>query len=874
VLRAIFSFFIILFSLGLQAAHLKGGYIEYEYVGPTPNKPGFTNYEITVYQYLDCNSAGGQIDETITLGLFYNNTNTYKRSYDIRLSGTNIIEKKSFVCIDNPPVVCYRIDSYNDVIEVENSTSGYTLSVQRCCRIPGINNVFNSSNTGVAYTVKLYPSATGTGFLNNSSPIFSQEDTALVCANNGFTFPFKATDSEDDSLVYRFSAGLNTPSREAKPNPPFPPPFPDLLYVSGFNAEQPLGSKVTINSNTGIISGIAPAVSGDYVVAVEVDEYRNGIKIAETRKELHIAVGNCNIPRAILPENITNCNDFNVLFENQSAASGINSYYWDFGDTKSTKDTSTSARPLFTYSDTGVYKAKLIVNPGGVCPDSMVTDVRIFPGFTADFDLKGVCNQLPYQFTDLSKTTYGVISKYKWDFGDPSVTSDTSNIKNPVFTYGNVNTYDVMLVVSSSKGCVDTIIKPVSVSDKPVIDLAFRDTVICIKDSLRLIASGPGNYSWSPAVNIINPATPTPVVFPKTNTTYFVELNNSDCIARDSVKVRVVSSITVNAGNDTTICRGDVITLSGLSDANVLLWSPATGLSNSNIKNPLATVTNNSITYTVNASLGSCLAADAITITTQPYPVLNAGADTVICFGQGATLRGSSNATLLQWQPSGRVANSTSAVTATSITSTQSFILTARFNSGCTKPVSDTVLVSVIPKITVSAGNDTTLVVGQSLALNGVTNATNYNWSPLTGLNTQIGINPVLTVSPDMVSSSSNLLKYTLTASVNQGCSASDEIIIRIFNKPSIYVPTGFTPNSDGLNDVIRPVLAGIKFFDYFRVYNRYGQLVFETTTPGKGWNGTINGQPQASGTYVYECRATDYTGQKTITKGNFVLIR
>ncbi|MES2647668.1 MAG: PKD domain-containing protein [Bacteroidota bacterium] len=874
MLRAILLFFIIFLSYTLKAAHLKGGYIEYEYLGASLNKPGFTSYNVTVFQYLDCNSAGGQIDESIILGVFNISDNSLKTSFDIGLSGSSIIQKQSFVCIDNPPVVCYRIDSYNAVIDVENSAAGYILSVQRCCRIPGINNVFNSSNTGVTYTIKLYPSASGNGFMSNSSPIFSQEDTALVCANNGFTFPFKAVDPDGDSLVYRFSAGLNTPSREAKPNPPLVPPFPNLSYVSGFNAGQPLGNKVTINRNTGIISGIAPSAAGDYVVAVEVDEYRNGIKIAETRKELHLAVGNCNIPRAILPDNITNCNDFNVLFENQSAASGINSYFWDFGDSKSLADTSSAARPTYVYSDTGVYKAKLIVNPGGVCPDSMVTDVRIFPGFSADFDLKGVCNQLPYQFTDLSKTTYGVIDKYRWDFGESSITTDTSNIKNPVYTYNNVNTYQVTLVVSSSKGCMDTVTKSVSVSDKPVINLAFRDTVICIKDSLQLIASGPGNYSWSPATNMINPTSATPVVFPKTSTIYFVELNNSDCIARDSVKVRVVSSIAVNAGNDTTICRGDFINLFAVSDANVLQWTPATGLDSTNIKNPRAAVTGNSITYTVNASLGSCLASDAITILTQPYPVVNAGVDTIICFGQGATLKGSSTATLLQWQPSNKVANSTSAVTATSITSSQSFILTARFNSGCTKPVSDTVLVNVIPKITVSAGNDTTLVVGETMILNGTTNATNFNWSPATGLNNQSAINPVLVVSPDMVTPFSQYLKYTITASVNQGCSASDDIIIRIFDKPSIFVPSGFTPNTDGLNDVIRPILAGIKTFDYFRVYNRYGQLVFETKTPGAGWNGSIKGQPQSSGAYVYECRATDYTGQKRITKGNFVLIR
>ena len=870
------SLFIVLFfiisPLWLIAAHLKGGYIEYEYLGPTPSRPGFSKFKITVYQYLDCNSAGGQIDEDITIGIFNAVTNVFSSSISIPKTNTNIIQKQSFVCIDNPPVVCYRIDSYSTTQDLQNNPDGYILSVQRCCRIPGINNVFNSSNTGVTYTVKLYPNISRNGFIVNSSPIFSQEDTALVCARNGFTFPFKASDPDEDSLVYRFTSGLNTPSREAKPDPPLNPPFPNLTYVSGYNAGQPLGSSVTINPNTGIISGIAPDKAGDYVVAVAIDEYRRGVKISETRKELHLAVGNCNIPRAVLPDNITNCKDFTILFENQSMGSGINSYFWDFGVAGSNTDTSSLPRPSFTYPDTGVYRAKLVVNPGGFCPDSMATDVRIFPGFTVDFDQKGICSQLPYQFTDASKTTYGVIKDYRWNFGD-STGIDTSNTKNPVYSFKTANTYQVTLVASTSKGCVDSATKPVVVSDKPSINLAFRDTLICVSDNVQLLANGAGNYSWSPNINMINPNSASPVVSPKTDITYIVDLNNNSCIAKDSVRVRVVSFITISAGNDTTICRGDPTQLNTITQGTKFQWSPVTGLDNSTIKNPVATVTSPSATYAVIANLGSCQAIDSIKILTQPYPVLNAGNDTAICFGQPVTLRGSSNAAILRWQPANQVQNPGSAITKATPPGTQAFILTGNFTTGCIKPATDTVLITVIPRIEVFAGNDTALVAGQSLTLNAAANATSFSWSPPTGLTNTAILKPELFISPDMATGS-QYLRYTLTATVTQGCSATDDILIRVFKLPSIYVPTGFTPNSDGLNDVIRPVLAGIKQYDYFRVYNRYGQLIFETKSPGAGWNGTINGQPQATGGYVYDCRGTDFTGKKIQVKGNFVLIR
>jgi gliding motility-associated-like protein len=861
--------------LWLLAAHLKGGYIEYKYIGPTPGQPGFKRYLITVYQYLDCASAGGQIDENVFLGVFNSTTNQILYTTIVPLGATKIIQKRSFDCIENPPVVCYRIDSYSTIEDFQDNSTGYTLSVQRCCRIAGINNVANSSNTGVTYTIKINASSTGGTLLMNSSPIFSQSDTALVCAKNGFTFPFKATDPDNDSLVYSFTAGLNTPTREAKPNPPFNPPFPELTYAGQGESDQPMGATVGINSYSGIISGIAPAQAGDYVVAVLVGEYRNGVKVAETRKEIHITVGNCNVPRATLPANIINCNDFQVLFENQSYAPGINSYYWEFGVPGMTSDTSTLPKPNFTYPDTGVFKAKLVVNRGGACPDSTVTDVKIFPGFSADFSYLGVCRLLPYQFKDESKTAYGTVNSWRWNFGDPASIIDTSIIQHPAYTYQTNNTYQVSLIASSSKGCIDTVTKQVIIVDKPSVNLAFRDTLICKSDSVQLQATGPGNYSWTPGINIINASTASPIVFPKATTVYHVTLDNAGCNAFDSVRVSVVDFITVDAGPDTIVCRGDGTQLLVRGEGRKFLWSPATFLNDPTSQTPVATIQSNGITYTVNASLGSCTGKDAITIVTSPYPFVVAGSDTTVCFGQPALLHGSTNAPVYHWTPARLVENSNSLETTGHPESTQLFVLTANNTTGCTKPVTDTVLVNVIPQITVFAGNDTAITTDQPLQLNATTSASSYRWSPSTGLNNPDILNPVILITRELAASAGEYLHYVLTVTASQGCTSSDEIVVRLFKtRPSIFIPSGFTPNGDGKNDIIRPVLAGIKLLDYFRIYNRYGQLIFETRTPGAGWDGTLKGQPQQTGTFVYNCRATDYLGNKAEAKGTFVLIR
>jgi gliding motility-associated-like protein len=390
-----------------------------------------------------------------------------------------------------------------------------------------------------------------------------------------------------------------------------------------------------------------------------------------------------------------------------------------------------------------------------------------------------------------------------------------------------------------------------------------------------LLANGTGNFEWTPSYNILNSKTATPVVYPKITTTYYAELNNRGCIARDSVKVNIVDFISANAGRDTAICLGDPVSLNVITQGSKYKWSPSSGLSNDALQNPVALISQPFITYHVVTNLGSCMGEDFITITTSPYPQVNAGNDTIICFSEKAFLNGSSNASSVTWQPQGSVQFPSSVVTMATPSASTQFILTGRFNSGCLKPVSDSVFVKVIPQIKVNAGRDTSMVTGQPIQLNGSTDGIVFAWSPATGLSNSNILNPLLQINQDIAGSMPEYLRYTLTASVAEGCSASDEIVLRLFKSgPMIYVPSGFTPNSDGKNDILRPILAGMKQLEYFKVYDRYGQIVFDTKTPGAGWNGIIKGQPAASGAYVYNCGAIDYTGKPVTAKGSFVLIR
>lgn len=850
------------------SAHLKGGWIYYEALGPG-SAAGTIKYKITVKQYLDCNSTVNQIDTDVILGIF--GTSFFQRVV-IPNSGNEIMRKGTFnPCISPAPNVCYRIDSYTTQVDLPVSAAGYTLAVQRCCRVAGIINVPASSTIGVTYSTTIPGNINGASYAQNNSPQFAQKDTAVVCYNGNFTFDFSAVDGDKDSLVYSFCEGLiggGTGANGARPDPPTNPPYTPVNYGPSFSGSSPMGQGVTINSSTGLISGVAPSQAGDYVVAVCATEFRNGVKIGETKKEIHITVANCSLSAAELKPSYITCDGFTLTFSNESTSPLVNSYRWEFGDTRSgASNISTDAKPVHTYSDTGIYTLKLNVESSVGCKDSTTSLVRVFPGFVADFNVTGNCFESPFTFTDRTITQYGVVDSWKWDFGDLASTTDVSDKKNDSYKYPTPGSRTVQLIVTNSKGCIDTISKPINASNLPNLSLAFKDTLICSIDTLQLQARGTGNYSWT-GTNLVNPTSPNPFVFPKDTATYIVTLNEQGCIATDTVRVNVLDFISVDVSRDTSICQTDSITMRTTSKALQYLWTPAAGLSDPNLKNPIARPTT-SARYYVTANLGKCQDKDSIFVAVAPYPQANAGGDVSICYGTTIPLNGSIVGAFFRWTPTSGLSNATTLSPTAGPLKTTSYILTAFDTIGCPKPFSDTILIAVSDPVRAFAGNDTTMVAGQKLQLNA-TGGSTYLWSPSTGLNDATIANPLVTLGAELDS-----IKYRVLVTTGEGCSATDEIKIRIFKSgPEIYVPSAFTPNADGRNDVLRPFPVGMKSLNYFRIYNRWGQLIFSTKEQGKGWDGNFNGKPQSSGTYVYSAEAEDYMGVKVVRKGTIVLIR
>ncbi|MET0634904.1 MAG: PKD domain-containing protein [Chitinophagaceae bacterium] len=189
--------------------------------------------------------------------------------------------------------------------------------------------------------------------------------------------------------------------------------------------------------------------------------------------------------------------------------------------------------------------------------------------------------------------------------------------------------------------------------------------------------------------------------------------------------------------------------------------------------------------------------------------------------------------------------------------------LYATADNGC-RSATSTVPVFVNQAVA-NAGRDTIVIKDDPYQLNG-TGGVSYSWSP------DIWINDAATASP-VVTPQDNIT-YWLTVTTAEGCVDRDDISLEVFKGSEIYVPTGFSPNNDNINDKLGPYYIGIRDIEYFMIYNRWGQLIFSSRDRNRQWDGTVNGITQPTGVYVWRLAAVDYIGKRYERKGSITLIR
>jgi gliding motility-associated-like protein len=624
------------------------------------------------------------------------------------------------------------------------------------------------------------------------------------------------------------------------------------------------GDGITLNGNTAPVNFYV--IPGQYRVRLLVTSPGGCLDSSFVNMRLGRDTGTLNYNPLI------GCAPLNVSLQTRTDVPL--SYTWDLGD--GNLITTNDSNRTHTYL-AGFYTPKVIIRDRLGCFGIIegIDTIKAFgsrPDFGADRFL--FCDSGTVQFSD-STTTPDVITNYLWNFGD----GNTSNAVNPSHTYRTPGLYTVTLRINTQTGCTNTKIKTAYIKVVPTPQAGITGaTSSCVPANFALRGNwlnpdtAAVTWRWNIDGQIFNIQNPPAVNRPSADTV-FAELiltNSSGCkdTVTDIAIARPLPNVT--AGIDTTICLGTFATLNP-GGANSFIWSPNTYLNCTNCTNPRATVTD-SIQYTVTGiSAFGCLNTDSVIVKVKkPFRITASGGDT-LCIGDKYPMFASGAENYL-WSPPLGLTSTATASTIASPTVTTIYKVVGYDDLNCFR---DSLFVPVVVyNYPVIGLRDTAIRSGDTIRLNpqlsnDVTKVlwlTNYNLSctncfvPLAW--------PLKTTS------------YRVRASNEGGCETTRTIKVSVTcGKENIFIPNAFTPDGNNLNDRFTVLGKGLQSIMYMRIYNRWGNLVFERTyfdanNRSLGWDGTINGQKAPPGMYSYNTQVICGDGGIIPLSGNVYLIR
>jgi gliding motility-associated-like protein len=506
----------------------------------------------------------------------------------------------------------------------------------------------------------------------------------------------------------------------------------------------------------------------------------------------------------------------------------------------------------------GTVTLTLTAPSAGSCPAA--TDIFILTIVSSPLGSAGnndtVCFGNSYTVTGASASNYGSLnwtSSGTGTFTNNGTLSPTYDPSTADSLSGSVTLY---LYVTANSPCAD-------VSDSMVLYIstigsadAGSDTSICPGGSVTLNASGGSTFSWTPSTGLSATNIYNPVANPTISTTYIVTVSNgAGCTATDDILITVNPSPNANAGADVNICSGDGIALLATGGGSYS-WSPATGLSATNIANPIASpLSTTTYTVTVTNSFG-CSSSDMITLTVYNTPIASITGDTLACSGSPVILTAAGGLSYL-WNTSA----TSQSITVFPVSDSTCYVIVS--NGPCSDTAYITVNTLALP--VADAGDDITANIGETVQLNGSGGIT-YLWSPSSGLS-----DPSIS---DPTTSPTSTTVYTLVVTDNNGCTDMDMVTVNIeINCGTVFVPNIFSPNGDGNNDILYVRNRCIVELEFI-VYDRWGEKVFETSDVNNGWDGEFKGKPMDQGVFVYYLKAVLLTGEEVVKKGNISLMR
>lgn len=430
------------------------------------------------------------------------------------------------------------------------------------------------------------------------------------------------------------------------------------------------------------------------------------------------------------------------------------------------------------------------------------------------------------------------------------------------------------LIVTNANGCTDTASLAVTVSSKPFLgnDTSFS---ICSGNSFNLenVYTTTGlSSNWTLNNLLVSAASAVTAA----GNYRLIATSSAGCADTATVSISVILKPNLVVHDPATVCLPNTVDLT----ASTITAGSTPGLSLTYWRDSLAsTVYSNAAIatdglYYIKAIMPSgCFSIQPVLVTRYAVPQVNAGDDIGICDKDSVatlsvTVTNTTVAVTYNWQPvfQGITDSSSASTVVKPLTMPVQYFVTVTDGYGCNYTVTDTVVVSKQPPVMAFAGNDTIASTGIPHQLNA-TGGVGFTWSQQNLLDNPFIANPLATIYADSVS-------FAVEVKDAAGCTGYDTVKVKTYNGITYYLPNAFSPNGDGRNDVFRPLPVGIVSTEWFRIFNRYGELIFETSQWMKGWDGSYKGKPQPAANYIWIIKGRGRNEKTIEMKGNVVLVR
>lgn len=572
-----------------------------------------------------------------------------------------------------------------------------------------------------------------------------------------------------------------------------------------------------------------------------------------------------------------NCviNTINYNDTSTTAYGTINNWYWDLNN----GTTATIQNPATSYTTEGDKNIKLVVkSTEGCLSDTLYKTVHIYTRPVIDFTFTdSVCLGQATSFLGTVVSSTDPISNWAWNILNLQFTT-----QNTSFIFAAPGSYPVTFVATSngSASCMGFATKNVFVVNKPTAYFKFKticqSTTVLFADSSYTSDGTAVNQWWWNMGNagLSTQKNPSAIFNNFGNDTIKLVVQNSKGCISDTLKqaITINTKPTANFGFSTPLCNGLAVQFfdsSTVAGGVINKWSWVYNNAEwSSLQNPNCSFTSGLQTVKLVAIDNTGCVSDTMARTFSVVP----SPDVTMSFKnscKNATVNFTAVDnfnTVTQWKwifGDVGIANTQNTQHVYTANGTYKVKLFATATNGC---YSDSLQKDIVIYGTnVFAGNDTIAAAGQPVQLNA-TGGLSYSWTPSFLLNNSAIGNPVATLTTTQT--------FTVKAFTPEGCESFDDVTVKIYKGPDIYLPNAFTPNGDGLNDLFKGIPVGIKQLNYLKIFNRWGQLIFSTTNYNKGWDGNWQGQKQNSGAFIVMVNGIDFNGNIIHKKATVMLVR